>query len=233
VGGMVYSPGSGQFTFRPGPVFCNILLADEINRASPRTQSALLEAMNERQVTTEGRTHVLADPFIVIATENPIEHHGTYPLPEAQLDRFAMQIEMGYPNEAEEMEIVLQQRQHHPLEDVKAVAETADILAVQERVRQIDVEESIVRYMTEVVRSTRHDSRLKLGASPRAALILYRTSQALAMLRGRSFVIPDDIKELAVPVLAHRLALEAKSHFSGISKPAVVQDILNAVAVPV
>jgi len=233
VGGMVYSPGSGQFTFRPGPVFCNILLADEINRASPRTQSALLEAMNERQVTTEGSTHLLADPFMVVATQNPIEHHGTYPLPEAQLDRFAMQIEMGYPDAEQEIELVLQQRQRHPLDEVRPVADTREVVELQARVRQIDVEQSVVRYMTELVRLTRQDSRLKLGASPRAALILYRTSQALAMLRGRPFVIPDDVKELAVPVLAHRLVLDSKSHFAGISKAAVVQDILASTPVPV
>jgi MoxR-like ATPase len=232
VGGMIYSPKTGQFTFRAGPVFSNVLLADEINRASPRTQSALLEAMNERQVTIEGSTHNLGIPFIVIATQNPVEHHGTYPLPEAQLDRFAMQLEMGYPDADQEVEIVIQQRERHPLEDVQTVASVDEIIAIQGEVRGIAVEPTVVRYMTEVVRATRLEPRLELGASPRAALVLYRTCQALALLRGREFVIPDDVKELAVPVLAHRLVLETKARYAGVSKKAVVSEILERTPVP-
>ena len=233
VGGQIYSPESGNFTFRPGPIFCNILLSDEINRASPRTQSALLEAMNERQVTTEGLTHELDQPFMVIATQNPVEYHGTYPLPEAQLDRFAIQLEMGYPTAEQEIDIVLQQRQRHPLDDVEPVAGLQDILELQQQVRDIDVERSVVDYMTKVVRTTRSDTRLRLGTSPRAALILYRTCQALAFLRGREYVLPDDVKELAVPVLAHRIVLDNKANYSGISKADVINDVVNKIAVPV
>lgn len=233
VGGQIYSPGSGHFTFRPGPIFCNILLGDEINRASPRTQSALLEAMNERQVTTEGHTHQLDQPFMVIATQNPIEYHGTYPLPEAQLDRFAMQLEMGYPNEQQEIDIIQQQRQYHPLADVKPVASLEDIIEFQTQVRNIDVEQSIVSYMTSLVRSTRTDARLQLGASPRASLILYRNSQALALLRGRDYVIPDDVKELAIATLAHRLVLQNKAVYAGTSKEDIVADIVNNTDVPI
>ncbi len=232
VGGMIYSPGTGQFSFRPGPIFCNILLADEINRASPRTQSALLEAMNERQVTTEGITHTLDDPFMVVATQNPIEHHGTYPLPEAQLDRFAMQLEIGYPNQDEEIQIVLEQRERHPLEQISPETVIDEIVELQAQVRRIEVEQSIVRYLTELVRATREDARLALGASPRAALVLYRTAQALALLKKREYVLPDDVQELAVPVLAHRLTLETKAHYSGISKKEIVRDILENTAVP-
>ncbi|MCF7855287.1 MAG: MoxR family ATPase [Candidatus Pacebacteria bacterium] len=233
VGGMVYSPNTGQFDFRPGPIFCNVLLADEINRASPRTQSALLEAMNERQVTTEGQTHTLANPFVVVATQNPIEHHGTYPLPEAQLDRFAIQLAMGYPDKDQEMAIVKEQKDHHPLEDVTPLVETEEITALQARVRATDVEDSIVSYMMDIVRKTRKDPRLQLGASPRAALVLYRTSQALAMLRGRSCVIPDDVKELALPVLAHRVVLDTKARYSGVEKSTIITEAVEGTPVPV
>ncbi len=233
VGGMVYSPGTGDFTFRAGPIFCNVLLADEINRASPRTQSALLEAMNERQVTIEGLTHPLDDPFIVIATENPVEHHGTYPLPEAQLDRFAIQLEMGYPSKDQETLIVQQQKMSHPLDDVGPMVETAEIVDIQKRVRGIDVEDSVVEYITDIVRATREHPQLRLGASPRASLVLYRTSQAMALLRERPFVIPDDVKTLAVPVLAHRIVLETKAKYSGIEGRAVIREVLNKIPAPV
>ena len=233
VGGMIYSPKTGEFSFRPGPVFCNVLLADEINRASPRTQSALLEAMNERQVTIEGQRHALPEPFIVLATQNPIEHHGTYPLPEAQLDRFAMRLEVGYPGEQEEMDIILDQKEKHPLDDLPDVATTRDLMEVIEKVRKIDVEPTVVRYMTEVVRATRREARLRLGASPRAALVLYRTCQSLAYLRGRPFVIPDDVKELAVPVLSHRVMLDTKADYAGVQKRTVIEEILAGTATPV
>jgi MoxR-like ATPase len=169
----------------------------------------------------------------VLATQNPVEYHGTYPLPEAQLDRFAMLLEVGYPGEDEEIEIVLDQKEKHPLDDLEAVAAAADLVQVAADVRRIDVEPTIVRYMTELVRATRHDSRLRLGASTRAALILYRTCQALAFIRGRSFVIPDDVKELAVPVLAHRLILDAKASYSGLQRATVIEEVLAASAVPV
>mgnify|MGYP006279954293 CR=1 FL=1 len=233
VGGMIYSPKTGEFSFRPGPVFCNVLLADEINRASPRTQSALLEAMNERQASIEGKRRPLPEPFIVIATQNPIEYHGTYPLPEAQLDRFAMRLEVGYPQSDEEIRIILDQRDHHPLEDLKHVVEPEQIVEIQRKVRDVDVEPSLVRYMTDIVRGTRSEPRLRLGASPRAALVLYRACQALAFLRERPFVIPDDVKELVVPVLAHRVVLDTKAGYAGVQKSTVVSELVNTVDVPV
>ncbi len=232
VGGMIYSPKNGEFSFRPGPVFCNVLLADEINRASPRTQSALLEAMNERQVTIEGAPHRLPDPFIVIATQNPIEHHGTYPLPEAQLDRFAMQLRMGYPERDEELDILARQRLNDPLLDVRPVASVEDVRTAQAEVRQVAVEDSVTRYLTDLVRLSRQEPQLQLGASPRATLVLYRTCQALAYLRGRPYVIPDDVKELAVPVLAHRVVLETRAKYSGVAKEAVIESLLNRLPAP-
>lgn len=232
-GGMVYSPQSGDFSFRPGPVFCQVLLGDEINRASPRTQSALLEAMSERQVTIEGERHILSIPFIVVATQNPVEYHGTYPLPEAQLDRFAMRLGIGYPDAETEIAIVLDQRQEHPLEALTPVATPADIEACIREVRNVDIEATVVRYITQIVRATREEPRLKLGASPRAALVLYRTCQALALMRGRTYVLPDDVKELAVPVIAHRIVLETKANYSGTRKEDIVRDILDLVDAPV
>lgn len=231
-GGMIYSPHTGEFTYRAGPVFCNILLGDEINRASPRTQSALLEAMSEYQVSIEGERRALPKPFFVLATQNPIEYHGTYPLPEAQLDRFAMRLEIGYPDAAAEIAIVETQRDRHPLDDLQSVATTQDILEIQALVRAVAVEPTLVRYITEVVRATREDSRLQLGASPRAALLLHRTSQALAFLRGRDYVLPDDVQELAPAVVSHRLVLETKASYSGLTKREVVLDLLGTVPVP-
>ena len=232
-GGMIYSPPTGEFNYRPGPVFCNVLLGDEINRASPRTQSALLEAMSEYQVTIEGERRALPKPFFVLATQNPIEYHGTYPLPEAQLDRFAMLLEIGYPDAEAEIRIVEDQRDRHPLDSLRAVATTQDILEIQQAVREIAVEPTVVRYITEVVRATREEPRLQLGASPRAALLLYRACQALAFLRGRDFVVPDDVQELAPAVISHRLVLDTKASYSGVSKRAVVLDLLKTVQVPV
>ena len=232
LGGVVYSPKTGEFTFRPGPVFCNVLLADEINRASPRTQSALLEAMSERQVTIEGRRHALEDVFLVIATQNPIEYHGTYPLPEAQLDRFAMQLEVGYPSEEEEVRVIVDQRQRHPLTDLSPVATAADVVEVEERVRAVEVETTVTEYLASVVRATRGEPRLLLGASPRAALILYRCCQALAFVRGRDYVVPDDVKELAAPVLAHRVVLETKSRYAGVGKKGLIGELVDTIRVP-
>ncbi len=233
LGGMIYSPKSGEFSFRQGAVFCNVLLADEINRASPRTQAALLEAMNERQVTIEGVTYPLPEPFIVIATQNPIEHHGTYPLPEAELDRFSMQMKIGYPEAAQEVAMVLGQRERHPIDDLRPVASAAEIVEIQKQVRQVAVDLSVVEYMADLVRRTRQEPRLQLGGSPRATLILYRTAQALAYLRARDYVVPDDVKELFVPVLAHRVMLDTKTRYSGVAAAEVVEAVLDQVAVPV
>jgi MoxR-like ATPase len=232
VGGMIYSPKTGEFSFRPGPVFCNILLGDEINRASPRTQSALLEAMSERQVTLDGQRHELQRPFMVLATQNPVEYHGTYPLPEAQLDRFAMRLELGYPSEDSEMLVIEDQKASHPLDSLEPVADAAEVIAAQDAVRAVHVEVTVVRYITQLVRATRADPRLRLGASPRAALVLFRTCQALALLRGRDYVTPDDVRELAVPVIAHRLVVDTKASYSGTRKQGVVTEILDRVPAP-
>ncbi len=232
IGSSMYNPKDASFHFRPGPVFTNVLLADEINRASPRTQSALLEAMNEGQVTVDAATHLLARPFLVIATENPIEYQGTYPLPEAQLDRFAMQLVIGYPDEESEIEVLYSRKEVDPLTAVVPVITGADICAVQDEIRRIGVERSIAEYVVRLVRATRHDARIRLGASPRALLNLTRCAQARAYLAGRGQVLPEDVRALAVPVLAHRLALENKARYSGVRKEALIHDLLGTLPTP-
>jgi MoxR-like ATPase len=232
VGGMIYSPANGSFTFRPGPIHANIVLADEINRASPRTQSALLEAMSERQVTTEGESRALPQPFLVLATQNPIEHNGTYPLPEAQLDRFCMKISLGYPHHADELRLLTDQVHEHPLHSVEPVLEVQALLALQERVRGIDVEASVLDYIVRLVAHTRRDARLRLGASPRGALDLRRCAQALALLKGRDHVRPNDVQQMAVPVLAHRLLVDLKARHGGLVGETVVAEILRSEPVP-
>ena len=233
LGGSIYSPRDGSFSFRKGPVFTNVLLADEINRASPRTQSALLEAMAEGQVSIEGETHQLPRPFWVVATQNPVEHHGTYPLPEAQLDRFALQLSMGYPPAEEELLVLSSQNKGHPLDGLGPVTTTEEVLATQEAVRQVHVDEDVSRYMLAIVRGTREDRRLSLGTSPRGGIALYRMSQAHAFLAARSNVTPDDVKAVAVETLAHRLLLETKAKYSGVTKEAVVKDVIDKSKVPV
>lgn len=232
-GGMVYSAKSADFYFRPGPIFSQIVLADEINRASPRTQSALLECMDERQITVEGTCHSLINPFMVIATQNPVEHHGTYPLPEAQLDRFAMKLEIGYPDEEQEIQIIQDQKLKHPLEDVKPVATCEEIVEIQGRVREMNVEQSIVKYIADIVRATREDPRCRLGASPRSAVVFYRICQAHAFLKERDYVTPDDVKDVADSVLAHRLVLDAKARYSGVDKRLLVREIVSTKKAPV
>lgn len=233
LGSSIYNPKNATFDFKAGPVFTNILLADEINRASPRTQSSLLEAMNEGQVTIEGNRYELPSPFIVIATQNPVEYHGTYPLPEAQLDRFAVKLELGYPSLNDEIEILEGQRELHPIDNLQPVAELEEILKAQKEVRKIRIERAVSQYILAIVSETRNDSRLKLGVSPRGALALSRMAQALAYSKEREYVLPDDVKELAVIVLAHRLVLETKAKYSGISKEFVIGDLLTKVKVPV
>ncbi len=233
IGSPVYNPKDGNFHFRKGPLFTNILLADEINRASPRTQSALLEAMNEGQVTVESDTYQLAKPFLVIATENPIEYHGTYPLPEAQLDRFSMQVILGYPDEKSEMDILYSRKETDPINTIKPVINCSQICSLQEEVKKVSVEKSIASYIVKIIRATRKDPRIRLGASPRALLTLSRCSQAKAFVNGRDYVLPDDVKSLAVTVLAHRLVLENKAQYSGIQKQSVVQEIINQIEAPV
>ena len=232
-GGMVYSPGTGEFLFKPGPLFCNILVGDEINRASPRTQSALLEAMNEGQVTLDGKRYPLAAPFIVIATQNPIEFQGTFQLPEAQLDRFLLRIEIGYPEAADEIQILIDQQDNRPFDHLGPVASCADVLELQAAVRRVDVELSVKHYITDLVRATRRDPRLRLGASPRATLGVARAAQAHAFLAGRNLVLPDDVKAILPHVLAHRLILDNGAAYAGQRTVGVVADILTNTPVPV
>ena len=204
-GSSIFNQGESKFNFIKGPVFTNILLADEINRATPRTQSSLLEVMEERQVTTDGTTRILDDPFIVIATQNPIENAGTFPLPEAQNDRFLMKISMGYPSKEEEIKIMNRFIKDDPLSDISAVCTRDDIAAVQEEIKNIYVHKDIIKYIADIISKTREDSNLELGVSPRGTLALLKSAQSLAAIKGREYVIPDDIKFLAAPVLSHRI----------------------------
>jgi len=232
LGSSIYHPVEGSFAFRPGPVFCNVLLADEINRASPRTQSALLEAMSESHATIEGQRRDLPTPFLVLATQNPIEFHGTYPLPEAQLDRFLIQLELGYPDAETEVGILYSQAETHPLDHLQPVLTEEDILALQNLVRTIRVEEIVSHYIVEIVRQTRADARLKLGVSPRGSLMLFRACQAAALTSGRDYVLPDDVQRLAPYVLPHRLVMTPKAKYGGVSARDIVAEILGRVKVP-
>lgn len=223
----------GDFQFRPGPIFSNVLLADEINRATPRTQSALLEAMQERTVTIDGKTRALPRPFLVLATQNPVELEGTFPLPEAQLDRFLMRLELGYPPIDDEVEILGRYERYDPLADLMPTTTATEVQALQRAVREIQVVDVVRRYIVELVRATRATDEIQLGASPRASLALHRASQALAALRGRDFVKPDDVKELIGPVLAHRLILHPEARLRGRSAIQVVRAIGERVSAPV
>ncbi|MDD5089813.1 MAG: MoxR family ATPase [Candidatus Wallbacteria bacterium] len=233
LGSSVYNPADGSFSFRQGPIFCNILLADEINRASPRTQSALLEGMNELQATIEGRRYLLPSPFMVIATENPIEFHGTYPLPEAQLDRFLMRLELGYPDSLAQARILKDRTGSDPLDLIGPVISCDEVLEVQKLVRSIRVEDSVIKYLIDLAEASRNDTRLRLGASPRGCLMLFRAVQAAAFISGRDFVLPDDVILMAPPVLSHRLILNAKSQYSGLTPADMVREMLSALPVPV
>ena len=231
LGSSIYNPVDGNFNFRPGPVFCNVLLADEINRASPRTQSALLEAMSEQQVTIEGQSHILAAPFIVI--ENPVEYHGTYPLPEAQLDRFLVQLSLGYPGDEAEIDMLYAQADRHPLESLEEAMSGDEVLAIQQQVRSIDMSRELATYLVSLVKRTRDDVRLSLGVSPRASLMLFQAAKAAALVAGRDVVLPDDIQRMARHVLPHRLVLTSKSKYDGSTKQGIVESILDEVPVPV
>jgi MoxR-like ATPase len=222
-----------NFEFRAGPVFAQIVLADEINRATPRTQSALLEAMQERQVTIDGQTYALPRPFMVLATQNPIELEGTFPLPEAQVDRFLMRIALGYPDEQEENAILQRFEREDPLEQLTPVATAEQVLEAQTAVRQVHVEDSVREYMVRVVRATREHEAVSLGVSPRGTLALFHTAQALAALRGRHFVIPDDVKTLVPHVLTHRIIISQRVRLRGRTPAEVLQEIVDAVPVPV
>ena len=222
-----------EFEFRPGPVMSQVVLADEINRATPRTQSALLEAMQERQVTVDGVTRPQPRPFIILATQNPIELEGTFPLPEAQIDRFMLCVEIGYPSEKEENNILERFRSDDPLENVEAVTTPEEILELQEQRKDIRVEESIRSYMVKVARATRDHAEIELGASPRATLALYQTSQAWAGIQGRDYVLPDDVKFMAPHVLTHRLMISPQAQLRGRRPDELVADIVDSVPVPV
>jgi MoxR-like ATPase len=232
----VYSASEQRFDFKPGPVFTNILLADEINRTTPKTQSALLEAMNEGQVTMDGQSHPLPQPFLVVATQNPVEHHGTYPLPESQLDRFLLRVRMGYPQASNEREILRAEAGAARLEDVRPVASGADLIAMQEEVTRVTVDDSLVDYALQIVNRTRDSETLALGVSPRGSLALYRAAQAMAYLDGRKFATPADFKTLAVPVFSHRLVVNAR-YTSTLKKSeqaeTILRDILETIPVPV
>ena len=234
LGVTIYNAHSQEFEFKQGPIFTNFLLADEINRATPKTQSALLEAMNEVQVTIESRSYPLEQPFMVMATQNPVEHHGTYPLPESQLDRFLMRIRIGYPDREAEREILRSPDVAHG-EHVRPVLSAEELLQLQEQVTRVSVDDALVDYMLAVVEKTRSHESLSLGVSPRGAQALYRTSQALAMVEGRDYVIPDDIKRLVIPVCAHRIAINARTSLSQRSaelSERILQEILTLVDVP-
>jgi MoxR-like ATPase len=229
----VYDQRENVFRFRAGPIIANIVLADEINRATPRTQACMLEAMEERQVTVDGETHILPRPFLVLATQNPVEQEGTFPLPEAQLDRFLMSIGHGYPSEDEEDEIILRFERDNPLEALTPVMSGAELIRLQALCRRVAVEPSMRRYIIRVARATREQAGVHLGASPRATQRLYAASQALAAVRGRSYVLPDDVKDLAVPVLAHRIVVSTEARLRGRSREDLVRASVAEVAVPV
>jgi len=221
-----------EFEFRPGPIIGQIILADEINRATPKTQAALLEAMEERQVTVDGVTHMLPKPFMVLATQNPIEYEGTFPLPEAQLDRFMMRVRIGYPSHTEEVRILEDQQLQHPIENLQAVADLGEILAAIESVRKVYVSPSVKRYIVDVVSRTRQSSDVYLGASPRGSLALFRTGQARAALLGRDHVLPDDIQALAVSVLGHRIIVGPAARLREVSADRIVREIVEGLPAP-
>ncbi len=232
-GASIFNPKTTEFEFRPGPIFAQIVLADEINRATPRTQAALLEAMAEGQVTVDGTTSLLERPFMVIATQNPIDHEGTFPLPEAQLDRFLIRLSLGYPSLEEEGKLLERLQKGHPIEEIGPVVSSAEVVAAQRAVREVFCDDKVRRYLLEIIAGTRAHDDIALGGSPRASIALLRTSQALAAIRGRSFVLPDDIKRMALPVLGHRLVLKPESRLRKVTAAALVDEIIADVRVPV
>ena len=232
LGVSVFNQREQEFHFHEGPIFTNILLADEINRASPRTQSALLEAMGEGQVSVEGEKWNLPELFFVIATENPVEFRGTYPLPEAQMDRFAMQFRLGYVAPEDEVSILTAQEHNHPLNDLQPAATLAEVIALKRAVENVRFSEELKRYVVDLVAATRTAPSVQLGASPRASIALMKTAQAMALFEGQDFVTPEQIQKLAVPVIAHRIVLEPQARFSGVTQRGVVEDILKKLRVP-
>jgi MoxR-like ATPase len=228
----VFNQKTAEFEFRPGPIFAQTVLADEINRATPRTQSALLEAMAERHVTVDGQTYKLKVPFLVLATQNPVDHEGTFPLPEAQLDRFLVRLSLGYPGLEEEGKMLERLQRAHPIDELTPVVSAAEVLACQQAAREVLVNDKVRRYLLQLVQATREHADVILGGSPRASIALYRTGQALAAIHGRNFVLPDDIKKMAHPVLDHRLILRPESRLRKLTSEAVVNEILTEVPVP-
>jgi MoxR-like ATPase len=228
----IYNQKTEEFEFRPGPVMAQIVLADEINRATPKTQSALLESMEERQLTVDGNTHPLSRPFMVMATQNPIEYEGTFPLPEAQLDRFIMRLRLGYPNREDEISVLDSQVISHPIEDIEQVVSAQDLMETHRLVRQVRVDPGLRGYIVDIVNATRTHPDVYLGASPRGSLSLFRTAQAAALLAGRDYVIPDDIKMLAESVLAHRVIMNPAARVRNVQSGAVLREVLQSVSVP-
>ena len=231
-GASVFNQKTVEFEFRPGPIFAQVVLADEVNRTTPRTQSALLEAMGEGRVTVDGVTRKLAPPFLVIATQNPVDHEGTFPLPEAQLDRFLMKFSLGYPNLEEELKMLEMLQREHPIDKLEPVVSADEIIACQKAVRDVYVDDKVRRYLMQIVHDTRTNEDLALGGSPRASIALFRTSQAMAALRGRNYVQPDDVKRVAAPVLTHRLILKPESRLRKITASHVVDEVIAEIAVP-
>ncbi len=233
LGSLVYQPQSGSFVYHPGPIFANVILADEVNRGTPRTQSALLEAMEERQVTMERQTYPLPRPFLVVATQNPVELEGTFPLPEAQLDRFLLRLQVGYPEQEDERDMVRRFLRRDPIVDVEPVTEPDELAAAIEQVRRVYLGQAVEDYVLEIVRRTREHPEIELGVSPRGTLALARAAQALAVLNGRPFVIPDDVRALVVPALGHRLMLTSRAELHGRTREEILAAILAELPVPV
>jgi len=228
----VFNQKNQEFEFRPGPIFSQIVLADEINRATPKTQAALLEVMEERQVTVDGATYAMKRPFMVLATQNPIEYEGTFPLPEAQVDRFLMRIHLGYPDRQHEIAILNSQSDHHPILDLQQVVSTEELIAAQQAVKQIYVDDHIKGYIVTLAQATREHPDVYLGASPRGSLALFNTSRALAAIQQRDFVLPDDIKQLAIPTLAHRIIVSPSARIKNINSESILHEILETIPVP-
>jgi MoxR-like ATPase len=228
----IFNQKTREFEFRPGPILAQIVLTDEINRATPKTQAALLEAMEERQVTVDGVTHLTPEPFLVLATQNPIEYEGTFPLPEAQMDRFLLRIRLGYPVPRDEIRMMEMQQIAHPIESLERVISVEDLIAAQRAVREVTISDEIKRYIVNLVGATRSHSEVYLGASPRGSLAFFRTSQVLAGIDGRNYVIPDDVKQMAIPVLAHRLIVGSAARIKEVDAREIVREIVDRVAVP-
>ena len=231
-GASIFNQKTAEFEFRAGPIFGQIVLADEINRTTPRTQASLLEAMAESRVTVDGVTHTLTPPFLVIATQNPIDHEGTFPLPEAQLDRFLMKFSLGYPSFADELKMLELLQHTHPLNSLQPVVTADELVACQAAVREVHIDPKVRQYLLQIVHLTREHEELSLGGSPRASIALFRTSQAMAAIRGRNYVQPDDVKRIAAPVLTHRLILKPESRLRRVTAAQVVQDVIDEIAVP-